>query len=605
MTESNALVVRATSSAIFGSTMGAPTPTEWQLEILSPIGIGPSRSTSAADAAAADKYGDYTPAWSWRGIASTKWADVEGLVRPVVAPVGEPSKNRTAKAAKKWVARVAKKQAEFFDGTMDERTDTVLIHLRVDPSQLFQLDMVMTHSPEEEEAEPSTCTDHTGMREMRDWITSAITAHSEAFDARFEATWGLEAAGLSGSALEMGRFAQSNLLGGMGYFAGRNRLKDPAHAGRESFTTALFTATPSRSFFPRGFAWDEGFHQLLVHRWDLGLSADALSHWLGTLHGASEATDCAGGWIPREQVLGEAARRRVPAEFLQQDVTVTNPPTLLLLLETMTRYAEDVDGSLPEAERKSARWLLNTLVPQYLYPRARAWLDWIVESQAVDPAMASSTDSGSSAAFRWRGRDPDEPKLMPTNFASGLDDYPRALFPSADEEHLDLLCWVAQGAGLMARLAERLIVQAGEPGGGEPEGGGGGGGNSPSVETLRADAARYSAIRSSAVSRLMEVHWSDADGAFFDLGWTFQMPSVERPAVRPNEAAPPHLAHLVQDVMVACGEADGDGQKQVAVPYNYVAGGQRGRDRQERQGCPRSHPRFLWPLGGSGGKVSE
>lgn len=61
----------------------------------------------------------------------------------------------------------------------------------------------------------------------------------------------------------------------------------------------------------------------------------------------------------------------------------------------------------------------------------------------MDPGL-TTTDTGGSPAFRWRGRDPDEPKLMPTNFASGLDDYPRALFPSADEEHLDLLCWVAQ-----------------------------------------------------------------------------------------------------------------------------------------------------------------
>lgn len=55
----------------------------------------------------------------------------------------------------------------------------------------------------------------------------------------------------------------SNMLGGIGYFFGSSLVK----VGEKVLQTppaALLTAVPSRSFFPRGFLWDEGFHQVIL-----------------------------------------------------------------------------------------------------------------------------------------------------------------------------------------------------------------------------------------------------------------------------------------------------------------------------------------------------
>eukprot|EP01052_Picozoa_sp_SAG31_P025308 SAG31_NODE_2211_length_6179_cov_2.919572_8_plen_139_part_00 len=41
--------------------------------------------------------------------------------------------------------------------------------------------------------------------------------------------------------------------------------------------------------------------------------------------------------LPREQTLGEEARRRVPAEFRRQSPSVANPPTLMLLADAVAK----------------------------------------------------------------------------------------------------------------------------------------------------------------------------------------------------------------------------------------------------------------------------
>ena len=177
-----------------------------------------------------------------------------------------------------------------------------------------------------------------------------------------------------------------------------------------------------RSFFPRGFLWDEGFHQLLISQWNTDISTDIIGHWMDLMN--SE------GWIPREQILGDEARTKVPAEFVVQHNEYANPPTLILPIKYM------ID-----------KGVLDKVFLQKIFPRLRAWFNWFNTTQV---GKLPST-------YRWRGRDPKTNReLNPKTLTSGLDDYPRASHPSEDERHLDLRCWMAFAAGLMADIADAV-----------------------------------------------------------------------------------------------------------------------------------------------------
>ena len=128
---------------------------------------------------------------------------------------------------------------------------------------------------------------------------------------------------------------------------------------------------PSRSFFPRGFLWDEGFHNMLISKWDQSLSMDIIGHWLDLMN--SE------GWIPREHILGVEARAKVPTEFVVQRNENANPPTLFLPLQGIVK-------SLVASDKESDRQFLRNL-----YPRLQAWYQWFNTTQS---ALYRSPTSG-------------------------------------------------------------------------------------------------------------------------------------------------------------------------------------------------------------------
>ncbi|KAJ2461656.1 Processing alpha glucosidase I [Coemansia sp. RSA 2424] len=284
------------------------------------------------------------------------------------------------------------------------------------------------------------------------------------FDARFEAAFNLRERGFSDGQTEMARNALSSLIGGIGYFYGSGLVSSapkPEYGTADEDSEAklgepysLFATTPSRPFFPRGFLWDEGFHQLVLRRWDPDLSLEIIRSWFATMDDS--------GWIPREQILGDEARSKVPREFQVQYPNFANPPTILFAVEAMAerllargmsvRPVDDMllqvagggGGALEVEGMCDERCLLQAKLNS-LMPYTSKLLEFFQNTQAGDTRGEGAPSS--AAGYRWRGRTENH------TLTSGLDDYPRAQTPSMGELHVDLYSWVTYMIRLNSELS--------------------------------------------------------------------------------------------------------------------------------------------------------
>ncbi|KAJ8904714.1 hypothetical protein NDN08_001232 [Rhodosorus marinus] len=270
-----------------------------------------------------------------------------------------------------------------------------------------------------------------------DAVSEAVEAHRRSFESRFRHVFNLEE--FSVAQIEFAQITLSNLLGGFGYFHGPLTINSTdARPGEDrlkaSSEASLLSATPSRESFPRGFLWDEGFHQMLVQKWDPELSREALKSWLATMEPS--------GWIPREQTRGADAITRFPQHiqhYMIQSPDVVNPPTLVMPVRAlMLSEPVQVDGK---------GGIIRSGFVSDAFERLSKHVMFLAMSQA---GKVENT-------FYWRGRQETDGVIH--TLASGLDDYPRAKNISEAEMHLDLACWIAWSLKSVATLAPTRKAQ--------------------------------------------------------------------------------------------------------------------------------------------------
>ncbi|WFD21568.1 mannosyl-oligosaccharide glucosidase [Malassezia equina] len=330
-------------------------------------------------------------------------------------------------------------------------------------------------------------------------VTAALAQHKRSYDAKFDKTFSLHQT-FPPQQVTYAREILAQLLGGIGYYHGTclvdRRPSDDNGLVLHNMEDAqpevegpyeLLTATPSRTFFPRGFYWDEGFHLLQIGAWDADLSMDLLESWTRLMDGD--------GWIAREQILGEEARSQVPGPFQTQYPLYANPPTLVWGLQAYVRAIEAHLAATQEAVEGTDTFSAETsdassLASMYarlqsLYEPWQRHYEWFRRTQRGQIRQWDRQATARREGYRWRGRS------YTHVLTSGLDDYPRAAKPHVGELHLDLHAWMGSFARSMQQLANVL---------GQAD-----------------DALEYGEHFNDIAANAVDLHWNEQEQLFCDL----------------------------------------------------------------------------------------
>lgn len=337
-----------------------------------------------------------------------------------------------------------------------------------------------------------------------DDLTKEIKDTTNSFGERFTKVFAPQAPFSADEYDKFGRSMFSNLIGGIGYFYGHH-LVDRSYAPEyeeddegfwESVAEAkarkqqklegpyeLFSSIPSRPFFPRGFLWDEGFHLLPIADWDMDLVLEILKSWFTLMD--------EDGWIPREMILGDEARTKVPEEFQVQYPHFANPPTLFFVVDTFIAKLQEAikaQKDKSQSDNLGTAFLDNPTVGidylRQLYPLLRRQFQWFKKTQHGDIKSYDREAYSTKEAYRWRGRTPRHV------LTSGMDDYPRPQPPHPAELHVDLMAWVGMMTKSLINVAETI---------GATE-----------------DVDDYKKVLDAIEHNLDDLHWSEKEGCYCD-----------------------------------------------------------------------------------------